>query len=1062
MIRRFLNAFDYSRWLAFAVRRPWTVILLVLLVTILLGVRLPRLAIHATSYEVAIKDIPSYKAYQSFLTEFGGGEYIQVIAKGKYVFDPRVFAKLGELADQFEQIPGVIKVISLPGAKKDMDLLDEWSVEEFSHILAPVKLFEKNIISPDRQKTAFTLLIDDITQEESIVKAVNRIIEKEKEKGSGLTMYAIGMPLVSQSLLACIQRDFSALPPITFLVMVLVLLLVFKSVRAVLPSVFCLMGSLIWTFGVMAWTDTPVSSLTLVVPVFLLAVGTAYCLHVTASYYEAAANAESSAEAAEKSLNDMRLPTTLAVFTTVLGLSTLVINPTQTIREFAIPACIGMFSILILIFFLFPAMLALVPLPKKKYKEAGGETLGRFLARVARLDIAHQRPLFAVLGLILIVSLLGLFRLRIDADITKYFRESEPVAQNFHQVYKDMSGSFPVNVIVDADKPDYFMQPANLKKLGALQEYLESLPGIDKTVSFADYIKVINYSVNEHKPEYYSLNMDAAEVPNLLNLYRMVMGPDLSRRFMKDDLSKAGILVMMHISSAFDWLTTEKEIRDYCAKTFANDFSVDLTSMGIIVAHSNRIVTANLINSLFMIIAVIFVMMAVMFLSARAGLMTLLPNVFPLVVVFGIMGWLRYELSMNTAMIATIAIGLALDDTVHYMVRYDREFRKDLNPQRALTATISTVGRPMVLYTITVCLGFSILLFSSLKPTAIFGGLMAATMAAALAGDLLLLPSLMLHVELTTVWDLLRVRMGKSLKDEMPIFAGLSRGQIRSLLSMGAIREFAPEQELLAEEDRADSIYAVISGEVALYQSGSDPEDCSGRVRVATLRPGDVMGGSGTTRWHGPSARLVAKTPVEILEISSRTLKRLQWMYPPTAYRFVINLTNILAQRLERTIASLAQENGFRRDVTGLINPITFKTCLENEMARVRRYGGKCAVLVLEVENLYDLARSHGFPAADQALAAMAETLKAQLRSFDTICRIDETRFALLLVNAGAPEAQAVQNRLLAAVASLHDGREFSALRISAGFSSYGGDDPSTAAAMLDEAARCLLPATQS
>jgi hypothetical protein len=149
--------------------------------------------------------------------------------------------------------------------------------------------------------------------------------------------------------------------------------------------------------------------------------------------------------------------------------------------------------------------------------------------------------------------------------------------------------------------------------------------------------------------------------------------------------------------------------------------------------------------------------MFLMFLSAKVGLIAILPNCFPIIMNFGLMGWLGIKLSMVTSLIASVAIGLAVDDTIHYLYRYNREFKKDLDKDRALRATIQQVGKPIVFTTLTISIGFFILIFSSFKPTAVFGLLMVITMFSALAGDLIILPALMRHVELVTAWDLMKL-----------------------------------------------------------------------------------------------------------------------------------------------------------------------------------------------------------------------------------------------------------------------------------------------------------------
>jgi hypothetical protein len=183
----------------------------------------------------------------------------------------------------------------------------------------------------------------------------------------------------------------------------------------------------------------------------------------------------------------------------------------------------------------------------------------------------------------------------------------------------------------------------------------------------------------------------------------------------------------------------------------------DVTGIGIAVSASSQVLVSGQVRSLGLTLSAIFVIMFFLFLSGRVGLVGVATCAFPIVINFGLMGWLGIRLSLATSLIASIATGIAVDDIIHYLVRYNREFKKDLDKDRALTDTIRRTGVPILFTSLIISVGFSILLFSHFTPTSVFGGLMVITMISALIGDLILLPSIMRHVELVTVWDILRM-----------------------------------------------------------------------------------------------------------------------------------------------------------------------------------------------------------------------------------------------------------------------------------------------------------------
>ena len=339
------------------------------------------------------------------------------------------------------------------------------------------------------------------------------------------------------------------------------------------------------------------------------------------------------------------------------------------------------------------------------------------------------------------------------------------------------------------DTEDYFQKVENIVKIDKMQKYIDTLPGVDKTISFADYLKLVNYASNQFKPEYYRLPEETWELRMLINSYKMMLGQDMLDRFMTPDFSQANILLLTHISSSREFLKAKKNILLYAENAFSKGVRWDVTGFGMVISESSHQITSGQIKSLSITMIIVFGIMFHLFLSVKVGLIAIIPNMFPIVINFGIMGWFGVELSMFTSLIASIAIGLAVDDTIHYLVRYNREFRKDLNDRRALKETLRHIGRPIIFTTLTISVGFSILAMSSFKPTAIFGTMMAITMFSALVGDLILLPSLLMHVELVTLWDLIRLKLGKDPGFGIPLFNGLSRTQIHYIIMAGTLEE---------------------------------------------------------------------------------------------------------------------------------------------------------------------------------------------------------------------------------------------------------------------------------
>jgi hypothetical protein len=478
-------------------------------------------------------------------------------------------------------------------------------------------------------------------------------------------------------------------------------------------------------------------------------------------------------------------------------------------------------------------------------------------------------------------------------------------------------------------------------------------------------------------------------------------------------LSKTNILLFTHISSSRDFLETREKILAHVQENFSKDLTFDVTGLGMVVSASSDLLTKGQVKSLSLTVVLVFSIMFLLFLSSKVGLVAIVPNLFPIVVNFGIMGWLGIELSMVTSLIASIAIGLAVDDTIHYLVRYNREFKKSLDDKRALTETIKHVGKPIVFTTLTIGIGFAVLTLSSFKPTAIFGVMMVITMLSALVGDLILLPSLMLHVELVTVWDLLRLRLGKDPHLGIPLFNGLSRTQVHYILMAGALREYEAGEVLFRKGDPSDFMYAVLSGKMdvvdPIFSEDADPE--SGMHRhITRLEAGELFGEMGFLRAVPRSATVIGSEPGELLQVNWKMIKRLQWLFPPTAQKFFFNLMNVVCDRLEKSTDRLTEVSRVD-DLTGLVNKRGFVEILEREVHRAKRYEANLSLCLMRMD-LESANPELSYDDRDRMIKYLAGILTDHVRKSDTLGRVDTHMFGLVLPYLSAPEAQQICQRL--------------------------------------------------
>ena len=604
-----------------------------------------------------------------------------------------------------------------------------------------------------------------------------------------------------------------------------------------------------------------------------------------------------------------------------------------------------------------------------------------------------------------------------------YFKADTAVSRNFHDIYRHLSGSFPLNVVVTGEE-DFFENPENLALIEKIQSFIADQQGVDKTISFVDYLKLVNYATNRFESQYYKLPTEGFEVRMLVNSYRSLLGAEMMTAFMNPTFSKANILLLTHISSSSDIIALRNIITDYANHQLPETVHLNVTGFGVVISASSQQLTVGQVKSLSVTLAVIFCIMLVLFLSYKVGLVAIIPNFFPIVVNFGIMGWLGIELSMATSLIASVAIGLAVDDTIHYMVRFNREFRIDLDEKRALKTTLTQIGRPIIYTTLTIGLGFSILMFSSFSPTAVFGAMMVITLFAALVGDLILLPILMQRVEVVTLWDLVRLKMGKDPEIGIPLFNGLTRTEVHSIIIAGTIRTIAPGEALFYKGEHSEIMYAVIDGtfDVIDYDTacgGGQTVPHGIQKTIAHIKAGDILGEMGLLRSAPRSATVIATAPGELLPINWKMIKRLQWLYPPTAHKFFVNLMSILCERVERLTTCLSNESTVD-DMTGLNNRKGFCQLFEAEAARAQRNGHTLYIGSLDI--IFDNGASGAVAAnKNKTICEVSRQTIQHIRRCDLACRVDTNRFVFLFPAGDNDDIAPITERLHRTLAALKE-----------------------------------------
>jgi len=913
------------------VTAPRLVVALVAAITIVLGVGALRLRVDSSVETLLPKGDPGKRFYDEIVARFGNDEIDIIGVVAEDVLAPSTLEKIRVLTTRVAAIPGVVGVISLTNVRDPVaDVLNPpflipeipKSPEEREALRARIKdnpLFSGNLIAPDSRGAAINVFLD-ATAEETEVRRIDVALERviaEVSAGGPERILLTGISHIKVNALALMRRDLVTLTPASLALVVAVLFFSFRTRRGVVLPLLCVIVGVVWTMGVMGWVGEPISLGTLVLPSLLIVIGSSYATHVVARYYLELETPTVPGRPVYGAIQQAGLPVLVSGLTTVIGFSALMLNPIQAVRSLGLYAVIGITMLFLLSMTLVPAMIEL--LPERRYRresDAGtGESgrLGAFLAALAQFDIRWRWAIFAVAAVLVALSLLALPRIQADTNFLSYFPPKSPVRAAHETINQHVAGALPFYVVVGNGNPRSMVTIDALRRLRELQRFVDQIPGVTRTVSIADYLDLFDKGLrssgdividDEGRPvapdQVKSFWDDPARLGEVLVFVEQ--NPQAFKSVITPDLGQVNVVVRTRFERSTEISDAVGRINGWATEHMPADVPVVPTGNIILLNGTTDEVVWGQVKSVTVALVVIFIVMSVLFLSAKVGFIAMLPNVVPVVLFFGVLGWAGIMLNIGTSIIAAIALGIAVDNTIHYMVRFNRELQGTYDERRSLATALRTVGRPIVYTSAALTLGFLVMRLSDFVPVRDFGVLTAATMVGALLTNVMLLPALLAETRIVTLWDLLFVKLGKDPHKTIPLFHGLRRAQARIAVLLGALRSLSAGTIAVRQGDVGNEMYVIINGRADVVVTGPDGR----RHLVRQLGRGDVFGEMGLVRQQQRTADIVATEDLELLAVDQRFLERLQRRYPRIAAAVFLNLTRILSDRLENTTEQFA------------------------------------------------------------------------------------------------------------------------------------------------------------
>ena len=905
------------------VNRPRTLLTLLFLLTCVFGVYAKDIRLDSSVESLLSQDNPDSRYYAEVRRLFGSDEVGVVGLLADDIYTTEVLRKIRRLTDALESIEGVQEALSLTNALDPIaDVVEppplvaqipteRAGLDALRETLADRPVYLKNLVSTDGKAAAVNIFFADMDDAEFMARGIDEqiqaIIDQERATGPEQLFYT-GLPRFKVYSARAMQSDLSRFVPLTLLAIVVVLFVSFRSLRGVLLPALTILVSLIWTLGIMVLAGSSLSLGSIALPPLILVLGTAYSLHMVAEYYELARPDGAVREVVLEALKKTSPPICITALTTVLGFLSLGVNPLASIRVMGVFSSVGILIAFLLSILLVPAVLMQLRLPANP-RAAFAPGVTTALQRIGRFAIQHRRSVIAAALLLAVVAIGKLSSIRVDSNFQSFFRPNDPVRQATDAINEHLVGSMAFYVVIDGQEKDVMKQWDTLRRIKDLQTYIDSLPGVDKTVSFVDYCELLDRGAQSGGgdimvgPGGEIMTAPPPENPTtfwqepsqLRAVMQLVAGsPTSFRSVASPDFARSNILVRTTLSGSREIFDLAARISTYAREHFPPDLKVRPTGNLILLTETTGDIITGQIRSLSLAVSVIFVIMSAMFLSARVGLIAMIPNIFPIVIFFGLMGLSGAVLNLGTSIIAAIALGIAVDNTVHLMTRLSAEVHATPDQETALLHTLGTVGKPSLYASVILFLGFLVLYFSTFVPIREFGMLSAATMIVAFGADVLLLPALLATTKIITLWEVLYLKLGRDPQKTIPLFAGLRPVQAKIVTLMGEFRTFDKGDFIVRQGEMGREMFVLINGRA---DARLNIDGASKLLR--TMGRGDVIGEMALIRQNQRTADVIAVDDAEAMVVDERFLQRMQKRYPRIGARIFLNIAKILSDRLD-------------------------------------------------------------------------------------------------------------------------------------------------------------------
>ncbi len=760
--------------------------------------QIPKLTVDTSFEGMLHDDDPSRIAYNHFRDQFGQDRIIVLAISSDNIFDAEFLKKLKSLHYDLEnKVPYVHEVNSLINARSTRgegdvllvdDLFKDWpekpvDLENIKTFVLNNPVYVNDYSSEDGRVTAIIVeseaiiseisdddIIDGFEDEDDssqtkqpgtthyisekenkeVVEAVNRIVEKYNSDPD-FSIALAGGPVIEEVYNRITQEDMMFFTVIMLLIVALFLAVLFRRITGVIFPMIVVYSSWMSTMGIMVLCEVPISIFSVVLPSFIMAVGMADSVHILAIFYRQLQTDGDREKAIAFALSHSGLAIVMTSMTTISGLLSFSMSELSSIGHLGIFAAIGVFLALTYTVFLLPAFLSIVPIkPKKSNKKT--KTIGlmdRVLIGFANFSTDHPKKIIVVCIIIFAVAVSFMFQLKFSHHLKKFFPDTMAVKQDLNFIDQTFRGIGAIEVILDTKKENGLYNPELLNRIETISREVEKIDlgdiYVGKVRSINDILKETHQALNENNPEFYTIPQDRQVVAQEFFLFENSGSDDL-QKIVDNQFSKTRVTVKIPWSEI---LVTDRFVRlihDKFDSMFSDITEVTTTGMSVLMGKTVAAAIRSMAKSYVIAFIVITIMMMILVGDIKLGLLSMIPNLLPIIIIMGIMGATGSSLDLNSLMIGSIAIGLVVDDTMHFMYNFRKYYELTKDARLAVRETLLGTGRALLITSLVLTANFFTLMFATLGTAFIFGIYTGLVILIALLADFVLAPALMVLV----------------------------------------------------------------------------------------------------------------------------------------------------------------------------------------------------------------------------------------------------------------------------------------------------------------------------